>query len=110
VRAQDDIQGTASTAVAGLYGALRALGREPPHLAAQRVVCVGAGSAGMGVVGMIANGAPPRRCCFAPRSTPSRTRGGARPPLVPQQLRSNKCDGLQRAAHLSILQSWLPGS
>ncbi|KIZ05113.1 hypothetical protein MNEG_2849 [Monoraphidium neglectum] len=51
----DDIQGTASTAVAGLYGALRALGREPPHLAAQRVVCVGAGSAGMGVVGMIAN-------------------------------------------------------
>lgn len=50
----DDIQGTAGTAVSGLYGAMRALGRAPSHLAEQRVVCVGAGSAGMGVVGMIA--------------------------------------------------------
>ncbi|GBF98314.1 malic enzyme [Raphidocelis subcapitata] len=51
----DDIQGTAATAVAGLYGALRALGLPPSALAQQRVVCLGAGSAGMGVVSMIAD-------------------------------------------------------
>lgn len=49
----DDIQGTAATAVAGLYGALRVLGRPATELVAQQVVCVGAGSAGMGVVSMI---------------------------------------------------------
>lgn len=54
---QDDIQGTAATAVAGLHGALRVLGQPTRELARQRVVCVGAGSAGMGVVGMIKSGA-----------------------------------------------------
>ncbi|KAI8470594.1 MAG: NAD malic enzyme [Monoraphidium minutum] len=49
----DDIQGTAATAVAGLYGALRALGLPHSALREQRVVCLGAGSAGMGVVQMI---------------------------------------------------------
>lgn len=49
----DDIQGTAATAVAGLYGALRVLGLPASDLAKQRVVCLGAGSAGMGVVQMI---------------------------------------------------------
>ncbi|KAI8465581.1 MAG: NAD malic enzyme [Monoraphidium minutum] len=49
----DDIQGTAATAVSGLYGALRVLGRPKAELARQRVVCLGAGSAGMGVVSMI---------------------------------------------------------
>jgi flagellar basal body P-ring protein FlgI len=53
---QDDIQGTAATAVAGLYGALRSLGRTPNDLASMRIVCVGAGSAGMGVVAMICEG------------------------------------------------------
>ncbi|KXZ45769.1 hypothetical protein GPECTOR_50g562 [Gonium pectorale] len=48
--------GTAATALAGLYGALRVLGLPPSALAEQRVVCVGAGSAGMGVVRMIAAG------------------------------------------------------
>ena len=52
----DDIQGTAATAVAGLYGALRVLGRPAADLAKQRIVCLGAGSAGMGVVSMIASG------------------------------------------------------
>lgn len=51
----DDIQGTAATALAGLYGALRVLGLKPDDLAKQRFVCVGAGSAGMGVVKMIAS-------------------------------------------------------
>ncbi|KAJ9524899.1 hypothetical protein QJQ45_002962 [Haematococcus lacustris] len=50
----DDIQGTAATALAGLYGALRVMGKSARDLAEQRVVCVGAGSAGMGVVRMIA--------------------------------------------------------
>ena len=52
----DDIQGTAAVAVAGLYGALRVLGRPAAELAQQRVVCLGVGSAGMGVVSMIASG------------------------------------------------------
>eukprot|EP00877_Chromochloris_zofingiensis_P009541 jgi/Chrzof1/4840/Cz15g01060.t1_MME1[v5.2] len=52
----DDIQGTAATALAGLYGALRRLGKSPADLAKQRVVCLGAGSAGMGVARMIAAG------------------------------------------------------
>lgn len=52
----DDIQGTAATALAGLYGALRVQGKSTYELANQRVVCVGAGSAGMGVVRMIAAG------------------------------------------------------
>ena len=52
----DDIQGTAATALAGLYGALRALGKPMKDLAQQRVVCLGAGSAGMGVVSMICAG------------------------------------------------------
>lgn len=50
----DDVQGTAATAVAGLWGAMRALGKPLAALAEQRIVCVGAGSAGMGVVRMIA--------------------------------------------------------
>jgi malate dehydrogenase (decarboxylating) len=50
----DDIQGTAATAVAGLLGAMRVLCKPPEAIAKQKVVCVGAGSAGMGVVRMIA--------------------------------------------------------
>ena len=45
----DDIPGTAATALAGLYGALRVQGLTPAALAQQRFVVVGAGSAGMGV-------------------------------------------------------------
>eukprot|EP00798_Chlamydomonas_sp_ICE-L_P019326 gene19326-25976_t len=52
----DDIQGTAACALAGLYGALRVQGLTPADLANQRIVTVGAGSAGMGVTGMIAAG------------------------------------------------------
>lgn len=50
----DDIQGTAATAVAGLMGAMKVLGRGTEALADQKFVVVGAGSAGMGVVRMIA--------------------------------------------------------
>lgn len=49
-------QGTAATALAGLVGALRVLGKPAKDLSQQRVLCVGAGSAGMGVVRMIAAG------------------------------------------------------
>lgn len=49
-------QGTAATALAGLYGAMRVMGLPPSALGRQRVLCVGAGSAGMGVVRMIAAG------------------------------------------------------
>lgn len=52
----DDIQGTACTALAGIYGALRVKGQVPSNITQQRVVVLGAGSAGMGVTGMIAKG------------------------------------------------------
>lgn len=42
----DDIQGTASTALAGLYGALAVLGLPAKALCDQRIVIAGCGSAG----------------------------------------------------------------
>jgi len=50
----DDIQGTAATAVAGLHGALKANGLPSQALTDQKIVVVGAGSAGLGVVRMVA--------------------------------------------------------
>jgi malate dehydrogenase (decarboxylating) len=47
----DDIQGTATTVLAGIYGALAVQGLDARDIAKQRVVVAGAGSAGMGVVG-----------------------------------------------------------
>lgn len=52
----DDIQGTAATALAGLYGAMEVQGLPLTALRQQKIVVVGAGSAGMGVVTMIAKG------------------------------------------------------
>lgn len=49
-------QGTAATAVAGVYGALAVQGKEFKELTKQRIVLVGAGSAGMGVARMLALG------------------------------------------------------
>ncbi len=46
----DDIQGTAAVALGALYGATRVAGRP---LAEQRVIMLGAGSAGIGVLDMI---------------------------------------------------------
>ena len=40
----DDIQGTAATALAGLYGALRCLGKRPQDICKQRYVVCGAGN------------------------------------------------------------------
>lgn len=45
----DDIQGTGATALAGLMGALRAVGQQPTDLAKQRILILGAGSAGLGI-------------------------------------------------------------
>lgn len=53
----DDIQGTAATTVAGMYGALKARGLPASAIKSQRYVVVGAGSAGMGVVSMLAEAA-----------------------------------------------------
>ena len=51
----DDIQGTGAVALAGLLGALRALGHQSPGQALkdQKIVIAGAGSAGLGVGGQI---------------------------------------------------------
>jgi hypothetical protein len=49
-------QGTAATAVAGLYGALAVQGKPFKELAKHRIVVLGAGSAGMGVARMLALG------------------------------------------------------
>jgi malic enzyme len=60
----DDIQGTGAVALAGLYAALRVQGKPPVALRDQKIVVMGAGSAGLGVVfslyhGMIAQGLKP---------------------------------------------------
>jgi malic enzyme len=58
----DDIQGTGTVALAGVLGALRAAGHsEADALSKQRIVIVGAGTAGLGVanalrMGMVAQG------------------------------------------------------
>lgn len=59
----DDIQGTGSVALAGLLCALRAQGKTMEDLKDERIVCLGAGSAGLGVCnsireGMIQEGMP----------------------------------------------------
>lgn len=51
----DDIQGTASTVLAGLYGAMKVRGLAPEDLRDQVFVVAGAGSAGSGVLLTIRN-------------------------------------------------------
>jgi len=46
----DDVQGTAGVAIAGLLGAVRAQGRPISDFAKQKIVVAGAGSAGIGVL------------------------------------------------------------
>eukprot|EP00262_Sarcandra_glabra_P004188 TRINITY_DN1516_c0_g2_i2.p1 TRINITY_DN1516_c0_g2~~TRINITY_DN1516_c0_g2_i2.p1 ORF type:complete len:626 (+),score=110.52 TRINITY_DN1516_c0_g2_i2:156-2033(+) len=46
----DDVQGTAGVAIAGLLGAVRAQGRPMIDFPKQKIVVAGAGSAGLGVV------------------------------------------------------------
>ncbi|KAK4476566.1 hypothetical protein RD792_015723 [Penstemon davidsonii] len=48
----DDIQGTAGVALAGLLGTVRSQGRPLTDFANQKIVVVGAGSAGLGVLKM----------------------------------------------------------
>ncbi|KAG6427126.1 hypothetical protein SASPL_111366 [Salvia splendens] len=48
----DDVQGTAGVALAGLLGAVRAQGRPLTDFANQKIAVVGAGSAGLGVLKM----------------------------------------------------------
>ncbi|KAL1543505.1 malate dehydrogenase (decarboxylating) [Salvia divinorum] len=48
----DDVQGTAGVALAGLLGSVRAQGRPLADFANQKIVVVGAGSAGLGVLKM----------------------------------------------------------
>ncbi|XP_050204172.1 NAD-dependent malic enzyme 59 kDa isoform, mitochondrial [Mercurialis annua] len=48
----DDVQGTAGVALAGLLGAVRAQGRPLSDFLKQKIVVVGAGSAGLGVLTM----------------------------------------------------------
>lgn len=49
----DDVQGTAGVALGGLLGAVRAMGRPIEDLVKCKIVVVGAGSAGLGVVNMV---------------------------------------------------------
>lgn len=48
--------------MAGIYGALRVQGKAAASITEQRVVVVGAGSAGMGVVSVIALGESSKSC------------------------------------------------
>lgn len=49
----DDIQGTAGVALAGVLGAVRAQGRPISDICKQKIVIVGAGSAGLGVLSFL---------------------------------------------------------
>lgn len=49
----DDVQGTAGVALAGLLGAVRAQGLPMEAITKQRIVVLGAGSAGLGVVNAV---------------------------------------------------------
>ena len=51
----DDIQGTGTVTTAGILCCLRAKKKEIKQLGEERIVCLGAGSAGLGVVQSIAN-------------------------------------------------------
>ena len=51
----DDIQGTAATVLAGLYGALKIKGLQCHDLANERFLVCGAGSAGSGAIKIITN-------------------------------------------------------
>ncbi|QDZ23548.1 NAD-dependent malic oxidoreductase [Chloropicon primus] len=50
----DDIQGTATTVLGGIYGALAVKGSQAKDITEQTIVVCGAGSAGMGVVQFLA--------------------------------------------------------
>eukprot|EP00126_Sphaerothecum_destruens_P011884 Sdes_comp20967_c0_seq12m18971 len=52
----DDIQGTGSVALAGMFGALRAIGQTAQDFPNHRIVCMGAGSAGVGVCNSLVQG------------------------------------------------------
>eukprot|EP01103_Thecamoeba_quadrilineata_P014842 TRINITY_DN4528_c0_g1_i2.p1 TRINITY_DN4528_c0_g1~~TRINITY_DN4528_c0_g1_i2.p1 ORF type:complete len:504 (+),score=105.86 TRINITY_DN4528_c0_g1_i2:239-1750(+) len=52
----DDIQGTGSVALAGVLSSLKAQGLKAHDIVNQRIVCLGAGSAGLGVVNSIYQG------------------------------------------------------
>lgn len=59
----DDIQGTGAVALAGILTALRAQGKSAKEIIKQRIVCLGGGSAGLGVInslidGMVEEGLP----------------------------------------------------
>jgi malic enzyme len=49
----DDIQGTGAVALAGVLTALRAQGRNAKDLCEQRIVSVGSGSAGLGIISVL---------------------------------------------------------
>lgn len=51
----DDIQGTGAVVLAGIYSSLRKLGKPLSSLIDQRIVCLGGGSAGLGVCNAIFN-------------------------------------------------------
>jgi malic enzyme len=51
----DDIQGTAATTLAGIYGALKVQGLSPSNLVDLKFVVCGAGSAAAGVMLTIRN-------------------------------------------------------
>jgi len=52
----DDIQGTGATTLAGILSALRVQGKEASDLKNQKIVCAGAGSAGLGVAAALRQG------------------------------------------------------
>lgn len=52
----DDIQGTGAVALSGVLSALRAQGKPTKEITKQRIVCLGGGSAGLGVINSLIDG------------------------------------------------------
>jgi len=52
----DDIQGTGAVALAGILTALRIQGKPAKEIRNQRIVCLGGGSAGLGVINSLIDG------------------------------------------------------
>ncbi|CAL5331045.1 unnamed protein product [Camellia sinensis] len=88
----DDMQGTAGVALAGLLGTIRALGRPLTDFVNQKIVVVGAGSAGLGVFNMAAQAVS--RMAGAEARSHYKARKGVDPAAAPFAKAPGEIEGL----------------
>ncbi|CAL5380891.1 unnamed protein product [Camellia sinensis] len=88
----DGVQGTASVALAGLLGTIRVLGRPLTDFVNQKIVVVGAGSAGLGVFNMVAQAVS--RMAGAEARSHYKARKGVDPAAAPFAKAPGEIEGL----------------